>query len=169
MENILSQIGKIGMNIHTEIQPLLKNIELLTLEKYIDNSTIKEKNKKYYKNLFTKYIDFCDQKYLRNDLLSKNDCPMDVNVNIYDPSNVLEFIREKCTFKRTSTQKILNVFLRALKKCTKNPNLEYPSSLGHFIKPLNKHYIKHNELKNFMNYLKMKKDFQTFLIFEILY
>ena len=43
MENLLSQIQKIGMNIHTEIQPLLKNIKPLTLEKYIDNSTIKKK------------------------------------------------------------------------------------------------------------------------------
>ena len=34
VENILSQINKIGINIHTEIQPLLNNIQPLT---FIEN------------------------------------------------------------------------------------------------------------------------------------
>ena len=169
IENILAQINKIGMNIHSEIQPLLQNIQPLTLEKYIDNSTIKEKNKQYYKNLFRKYMEFCNEKYIQNNIVHKSDCPLDANINIYEPSNVMEFIKEKCNFKRTSIQKILNIFLRALRKCTRNPNLEYPSSLGQILKPYNKHYIQLDELKNFMNYLRRKKDFQTFVIFELLY
>ena len=98
---------------------------------------------------------FCNDKYLLNNLVYKNECPLDANINIYDPSNVLEFIKQK--YKRTSIQKILNVFLRALKKCTRNPNLEYPSSLGQILKPYNNHYIQLDELKNFMKYLKEKK------------
>ena len=140
-KNILSQINKIRMNIHSEIQPLLQNIQPLTLERYIDNSTIKEKNKKYYKNLLKKYMEFCNNKYIQNNIVHKNECPLDVNINVYDPSNVIECIKEKCTFRRTSIQKILNIFLRALKKCKRNPNLEYPSSLGIILKPYNKHYI----------------------------
>ena len=157
------------MNIHSEIQPLLQNIQHLTFERYIDNSTIKEKNKKYYKNLFKKYMKFCNDKYLMNNIVSKNECPLDANINIYDTSNVLEFIKQKCSFKRTSIHKILNVFLIALNKCTRNPNLEYPSSLGQILKPYNKYYIQLDGLKYFMNYLKRKEDFQTFVIFELLY
>ena len=85
-------IGKIGMNIHTEIQPLLKNIQPLIVEKYIDNSNKNEKNKKYYKNLFKKYIDFYDNKYIKNAIPINNKCPLDVNMNIYDPSIILQFI-----------------------------------------------------------------------------
>ena len=43
MENIVSQIKKIGLNIYTEIQPLLRNIQPFTLDKYIEYSDIKEK------------------------------------------------------------------------------------------------------------------------------
>ena len=65
--------------------------------------------------------------------------------------------------------KNINIFLINLKKCTRNPNPEYPSSFGIILNPYNKHYIQLDELKNFMNYLKMKEDFQTFVIFELLY
>ena len=37
------------------------------------------------------------------------------------------------------------------------------------LKPFNKHYIQIDELRNFMNYLKRKGDFETCLIFELLY
>ena len=40
MQNIIAQINKIGLNIHSEIQPLIQNIKPLTLDKYIENSTI---------------------------------------------------------------------------------------------------------------------------------
>ena len=168
IEELLQKINS-HENLHTEIQPLLKNIKPLTLEKYIDNSTIKEKNKKYYKNLFTKYIEYCNQKYLSKYIEIKEDCPLDINIGIYDPSNVLDFIKDKCKFKRSSIPKILTVFLRVLRKCTRNPNLEYPSSIGQFLKPFNKHYIQFDELRNYMNYLKRKEDFETCLIFELLY
>ena len=65
--------------------------------------------------------------------------------------------------------KILTVFLQALRKCTRNPNLEYLSSIGQFLKSFNKHNIQFDELRNFMNYLKRKEDFETCLIFELLY
>ena len=157
------------MNIHTEIQPLIKNIQPLTLETYIDNSTMKEKNKKYFKNLFKKYIEYCNNKYITNEISINNRCPLDTNINIYDPSNIVQFIKEKCSYQRTSLKKILDVFLRALKKCTKNENLEYPESLGKPMKSFNKHFIKYEELRNFMNYLKQKEDYQMCLIFELLY
>ena len=139
MENIISQIKKIGLNIHNEIQPLLKNIQPLTLDKYFEYSNIKEKNKKYYKNLFKRYIEYCNKDYIKNEIIANNSCPLDMNKKIYVPSNVLAFLKEKYSFQRTFVKKILNVFLRALRKCTQNPNLEYPSSLGQ----ITKSYIKH--------------------------
>ena len=169
MQNIIAQINKIGLNIHSQIQPLIQNIKPLTLDKYIENSTIKSKSKKYYTNLFRRYINYCNEKLIINKEIINPNCPLDVEFNAYDPSNVLDFIHNKCHFKRTSIQKILKVFLRALRKCTRNPSLEYPSSIGNPQKPYLKHYINNVELNNFMNYLKMKEDFQTFVIFEILY
>ena len=93
MENIISQIKKIGLNIHTEIQPLIKNIQPLTLDKYIEYSNIKEKNKNYYKNLFERYIEYCNKDYIKNEIFANNNCPLDMNIKIYDPSNVLEFLK----------------------------------------------------------------------------
>ena len=36
--------------------------------------------------------------------------PLDIEINDYDPSNVLEFINKKCNYKREIPLKILNVF-----------------------------------------------------------
>ena len=96
-------------------------------------------------------------------------CPLGLETNVHDPSNVLEYIIKKCNYKRTTTHKIINVFLRALRKCTRNPSLEFPSSLGKPQKPYIKNYITYDELKKFMNYLKTKEDFQICLIFELLF
>lgn len=82
-----------------------KNIEPITLEKYIDNSTIKEKNQKYYKNIFKKYIDYCNSKYIENDIIINNKYPLVMNINVYNPSNILQFIKEKYSLKRTSVKK----------------------------------------------------------------
>lgn len=102
MENVISQIQKIGLNIHSEIQPLLKNIQPITLEKYNENSNIKEKNKKYYKNLFERYIKYSNKKLINDKIITNSEYPLDININIYDPPNVLEFIKDECSFQRTS-------------------------------------------------------------------
>ena len=86
-------------------------------------------------------------------------CLLDIEINVYDPSNVLEFFNKKCNYKRATTHKILNVFLSVLTKFTRNPSLEYPSSLGKTQKPYIKYYITYNQFKKFMNYLKAKEDF----------
>ena len=65
--------------------------------------------------------------------------------------------------------KNIKYFFRALRKYSKNDNLECPSSLGQTKKSFNKHYIKYEELRNFMNYFKKKEDYQMCLIFELLY
>ena len=52
---------------------------------------------------------------------------------------------------------------------TRNPSLDYSVPLGKEESPNIKYYIKYNELFNFMNYLKMKKDYELSIIFEILY
>ena len=71
LNNLIAQFQKIGINIHTEIQPLLRDIQPLSLDTYIDNSTIKIKNKKYYKNLFKKYIDYCNNKFIESNSFYK--------------------------------------------------------------------------------------------------
>ena len=77
-------------------------------------------------------------------------------------------IIKKCNYKRT-THKIINVFLWALRKCTRNSSLEYPSSLGKPQKPYIKRYTTYNELKKFTNYLKTKEDFQKCFIIELFF
>ena len=56
-----------------------------------------------------------------------------------------------------------------MRKCTRNPYLEYTVPLGLNDAPYLKHYIKYSELKNFLIYLKEKGNFQLIIIFEILY
>ena len=38
---------------------------------------------------------FCNNKYIKNLIINKNECPLDVNINAYDPSNTIKFIKEK--------------------------------------------------------------------------
>ena len=56
-----------------------------------------------------------------------------------------------------------------LSKCTRNPSLEYSVPLGISEPPNIKHYIKLKELQNFLYYLRDNKDFQLFVLFELLY
>ena len=50
MENVISQMQKYPFKYSFKNSTLLQIFQPLTLEKYIDHSNIKEKNKKYYKN-----------------------------------------------------------------------------------------------------------------------
>ena len=65
-------------------------------------------------------------------------------------------MNEKCNFKRTSIKKIRDIFLRAIRKCTRNSSLEYTVPLCINENPNIKHYIRYDELKKFMIYLKKK-------------
>lgn len=76
---------------------------------------------------------------------------------------------EKFNFDRTSVKKIRDIFLLAMRKCTRNPNLDYSVPLGQTKPPYLKHYIKFEELEKFMQYLKANKDLELSLIFELLY
>ncbi len=92
-----------------------------------------------------------------------------LDLNIYNPDNVLKFIEERCNFERTSVKKIKDIFLLALRKCIRNPSLEYSVPLGNSEPPNIKHYIIFEELKKFLDYLRDNKDFQLFILFELLY
>ena len=60
----------------------------MTLDKYIDLSTIKGHINDY------KVID---------------NCPLDLNLDIYNPDTVLKFMEEKCNFDRTKVKKIRDI------------------------------------------------------------
>ena len=55
MNNFFKQSQEIGQQLHNIILPLLKSAKALTLETYIELSSLKEHNKIYLKNLFKKY------------------------------------------------------------------------------------------------------------------
>lgn len=141
----------------------------MTLEKYIDLSTIQEHNKTYLKSLFRRYIEYCEKDLNFNDFKIIDNCPLDLNLDIYNPDNVIKFMRDKCNFKRTSTKKIRDIFLRAMRKCTRNPSLDYTIPLGANENPNIKHYISYEELKKFLVYLKEKGSIELLILFELLY
>ena len=60
----------------------------------------------YFKDILI----FCIEKLAINKVYLDPKCPLDLEINDYDPSNVLEFINKKCNYKRTTPLKILNVF-----------------------------------------------------------
>ena len=169
INNYFKQAQDIGSQIHNLIIPLIRPIQPLTLDKYVDLSTIKGHNKRYLKTLFKKYIDYCKENLNLSDYKVIDGCPLDLNLDIYNPDNALKFMKEKCKFNRSSIKKIRDIFLLAFRKCTRNPSLDYSVPLGKEESPNIKHYIKYNELFKFMNYLKMKKDYELSIIFEILY
>lgn len=163
------QAQSIGNKVHNLIINLVKPIQPMTLEKYADLSKIKGHNKKYLQSLFKRYINFCKENLKISDYKVIDGCPLDINLDIYNPDNVLKFIDEKCNFERSSVKKIRDIFLLALRKCTRNPSLEYSVPLGNSEPPNIKHYIKLEELQNFLDYLRDNKDFQLFVLFELLY
>lgn len=169
MNNYFKQSQKIGQQLHNIILPLLKPAKPMTLETYIELSSLKDHNKIYLKNLFKKYLDFCKKDLHYTDYKCIDGCPLDLNLDIYNPDNVIRFMKEKCNFKRTSIKKIRDIFLLAMRKCTKNPSLDYSVPLGQTENPKLKHYIKYDELVKFLKYLKENRDYQLFIIFEILY
>ena len=156
MNIYFKQSQEFNQQIHNLIIQLVKPIQPMTLQKYIDLSTIKPHNKKYLKSLFNKYVEYCRKDLNYSDYQVIDNCPLDLNFDIYNPDNVIKFMNEKCNFKRTSIKKIRDIFLRAIRKCTRNPSLEYTVPLGLNDAPYLKHYIKYNELKNFLIYLKKK-------------
>ena len=141
----------------------------MTFDKYVELSTIKGNNKKYLQNLFKRYIDFCQENLKITDFKVIDGCPLDLNLDIYNPDNALKFMNERCHFDRSSVKKIRDIFLTAMRKCTRNPSLDYSVPLGQTENPNLKHYIKYDELIKFLKYLEEKKDFELFILFEILY
>ena len=96
------QAQDICQHIHNIIIPLVKAIQPMTLDKYVDLSTIKSHNKKYLKGLFKRYIDDYTKNLNYTDFQTNDGCPPDLNLDIYHPDNVIRFMNEKCNFKRTS-------------------------------------------------------------------
>lgn len=78
-------------------------------------------------------------------------------------------MKEKCHFDRSSVKKITDIFLTAMRKCTRIPSLDYSVPLGQTENPNLKHYIKYDELIKFLKYLQENKNFELFILFEILY
>ena len=78
-------------------------------------------------------------------------------------------MKERCHFDRNSVKKIRDIFLMAMRKCTRNPSLDYSVPLGQTENPNIKHYIKYDELIKFLKYLEDNKDFELFILFELLY
>ena len=110
------QAQEVGQQIHNLIIPLVKPIQPMTLQKYVDLSTIKPHNKKYLKSLFNKYVEYCRKDLNYSDYQVIDNCPLDLNFDIYNPDNVIKFMNEKCNFKRTSIKKIRDIFLRGIRK-----------------------------------------------------
>ena len=167
--NYFKQAEEIGSQIHNLIIPLVKPIQPLTLQKYVDLSTIKGHNKKYLKNLFRKYLDFCKENLKLSDYKVIDGCPLNLNLDIYNPDNALKFFQERCKFERSSVKKIRDIFLLAFRKCIRNPSLNYSVPLGKEERAFTKHYIQYDELMSFMKYLRKEKDYELSIIFEILY
>lgn len=95
INNYFKQAQEIGMQMNNLIIPLVKQIQPLTLEKNIDLSTIKGHNKKYLKNLFKKYINYCKQNLKFSDYKVIDSCLLDINLDIYNPDNALKIFQEK--------------------------------------------------------------------------
>ena len=150
INNYFKQAEDIGAQIHNLIVPLIRPIQPLTLDKYVDLSPIKGHNKRYLKTLFKKYIYYCKENLNLSDYKVIDGCPLDLNLDIYNPDNTLKFMEEKCNFNRSSIKKIRDIFLLAFRKCTRNPSLDYSVPLGKEESPNIKHYIKYNELFNFI-------------------
>lgn len=119
------QAPSIGHKIHNLIINLVKPIQPMTLEKYAELSTIKGHNKKYLKGLFQRYINYCKENLKFSDYKVIEGCPLDLELNIYNPDNVLKFSEGQYKFEKASVKKIRDIFLLALRKCTRNPTLEY--------------------------------------------
>ena len=150
MNNFFKQSQEIGQQLHNIILPLLKHAKPMTLETYIELSSLKEHNKIYLKNLFRKYVDSFKKDLHYTDYKCIDGCPLDLNLDIYNPDNVLRFMKEKCNFKRTCIKKIRDIFLLAMRKCIKNPSFDYSVPLGQSENPNMKHYIKYVELTKFL-------------------
>ncbi len=58
MTAYFKQSKDIGQQIHNLIFQLIKLMQQMTLEKYIELSTIKGHNKKYLKSLLNQYLDY---------------------------------------------------------------------------------------------------------------
>ena len=73
-------------------------------------------------------------------------------------------MNEKCNFKRTSIKKIRDIFLRAIRKRSRNSSLEYTFPLGINENPNIKHYIRYDELKKIYD-LSQKKEISNCLFY----
>jgi integrase len=169
MNSYFKKAEEIGQHIHNMILPLIKPIQPMTLQNYVGLSSLKEHNKKYLRSLFKKYTDYCKKDLNISDFKTIDGCPLDLNLDIYNPDNVIRFMKDKCNFKRTNVKKIRDIFLRAMRKITRNPSLDYSVPLGNIQNPNIKHFMNHEELKQFMIYLKGKGNLQLFILFELLY
>lgn len=92
MSCYFKQAQSIGHKIHKLIRNLVKPIQPMTLEKYAELSTIKGHNKKYLKGLFKRYINYCKENLKISDYKVIDECPLDLDLNIYNPDNVIKFI-----------------------------------------------------------------------------
>ena len=76
------QAQDIGQHIHNIIIPLIKPIQPMTLDKYVDLSTIKPHDRKYLKGLFKRYIDYCTKDLNYTDFQTIDGYPLDLNLDI---------------------------------------------------------------------------------------
>ena len=85
--------GRIGPKLLPIIQSVKLN-SMVTQSFWVINGH----NKKYLKSLSKKYLDFCKESININDYKVIYNCPLDLNLDIYNPDNVLKFMEEKCYF-----------------------------------------------------------------------
>lgn len=89
MSSYFKQTQDFGQKVHNLIILLIKPMQPMTLERYIDLSPIKGHNKKYLKGLLKRYIEFCKENIKITNYKVVNDCPLDFDLDIYNQDNAL--------------------------------------------------------------------------------
>lgn len=89
--------------------------------------------------------------------------------DVYNPENAFVFVTKVKKYNRTTLNHRLRLFLKVIKKATKNHNLEYSGFSGNAAPPKIKHLVTSSEIENFIKFLKNRKLFVILTIVEMLF
>jgi integrase len=176
--NIINNLSLINKNYeenskiaYEALAKIIKQSEPLSYDFIINNSMWSQKTKKNSLNLFKKYEYWCLERNI-NKMKSKeaedNFDPLDYS-DLYSPDNAFYFCTKIQNYSGTSTINRLQFFLRIIRKCTRNKNLEYSTFIGKQPEAKLKHVITKEEMLNFLQYLLKKNYILVTLMIELLY
>ena len=133
----------------------------------IDQTSISNKSKYYYKSLFNKYFNFYEKICKTN---FQNDCLIEIRKNeIFFPNNFYYFFKYILQYKNEHLKRICYFILKILRKYANNLELDFTGVKFDKRKSQEKKEIPPKNIEKYIKFLYDKKDIKNLLVFELIY